>query len=319
MSVAEFADVLNCDAIAWEHLVERHYENVETETVRKGNDVLTIRKTPVGELRSVSSWRDEVHTWHPTEFPVKSREDYETAMYIAEHTSFEPAQGVHEQNLKATGDRGVVMSYADGTPLMAMLQGTIGMPEAYYHMNDYPQEFDRWYEVEVDRFLRYYEAYARSDAEYITIHENTSSTLVSPDLYRKYCLPAKKKMADIVKAAGKVCVLHMCGTLMDLMPDIKQVGADCWESFTPPPNGDTYFEDGRQAVGDDVSLVGGMNAVMLTLWPESRLLDYVDRTIDRLPHTRGIVFTSGGAMPIECPLERLSGLGLKLADRLRVN
>ena len=56
MSVAEFADVLNCDAIAWDHLVERHYENVETETIKKGNDVLTIRKTPVGELRSVSSW-----------------------------------------------------------------------------------------------------------------------------------------------------------------------------------------------------------------------------------------------------------------------
>ncbi len=35
--------------------------------------------------------------------------------------------------------------------------------------------------------------------------------------------------------------------------------------------------------------------------------------------TRGIVFTPGGAMPIECPLEKLSGLGQKLAAHLRVN
>ena len=83
MSVAEFSEVLNCDAIAWEHLVERKYENGEIETTRKGNDRLTVTRTPVGELRSVSSWREQTHTWHPTEFPIKTAADYDVATYVA--------------------------------------------------------------------------------------------------------------------------------------------------------------------------------------------------------------------------------------------
>ena len=202
---------------------------------------------------------------------------------------------------------------------MNMIQNSIGMPDVYYHIQDYPKQFDDWYEVEVDRFCRYYEAYAKTDAEYVVIHENTSSTLVSPDMYINYCLPAKKQFCEILKRGGKRCVLHMCWTLRHLMPLINEVGADCWESFTPPPNGDTFFGDGRQAAGDGVALVGGMNAVMLTHWAEDRLLDYVDKTVAGLPHTRGIVFTSGGAMPIECSLEKLADIGRKLIPHLTVS
>lgn len=46
------------------------------------------------------------------------------------------------------------------------------------------------------------------------------------------------------------------------------------------------------------------------------MLDYVDETIDNLPHTRGIVFTSGGAMPIERPVKELAELGRKLTPHL---
>lgn len=53
------------------------------------------------------------------------------------------------------------------------------------------------------------------------------------------------------------------------------------------------------------------------MWDDQEVLNYVDETIDRLPHTRGIVFTSGGAMPIERPMEELAELGRKLVPHLK--
>ena len=317
MSIAEFADVLNCDAIGWGGAVVPKTANVTRETVRDGSVTTTITRTPVGEVRSASAWSEETQTHHPAEFPLKTSKDYDVAKYIAEHTTYEPAGGGYEKLLESVGDRGVAFTAGPSTPLMALIQGTIGMPYVYYHMADYPEAFDELYEVEVDRCCRHYEAIAKSDAEYVITNENTSTTLVSPDLYGKYCLPVKKKYCEIIKGAGKTYMLHMCGRLKGLLPMIYQAGADCWESFSPPPIGDTYFKDGRDAVGDDVSLVGGMNALTVSVWDDQEVLDYVDETIGILPHTRGIVFTSGGAMPIERPTESLAELGRKLIPHLK--
>jgi len=315
MSIAEFADVLNCDAIAWDSLVKTTVTNVTHETVKDGPVTRRITRTAVGEIVSASTWSPETHSGHPSEFPLKNPKDYEVAKYIAEHTTFEPNIGPHAEMLKSVGDRGIVITTGPGTPLMTMIQNTIGMPQIYYHLSDYREEFDELYDVEADRWRRYYGALAQTDAEYVCTQENTSTTLVSPALYEKYCLPLKKRACEIAKGAGKHYMLHMCGCLKGLLPYIHEVGADSWESFTPPPIGDTYFSDGRKVV-DDVCLVGGMNAVTVSVWPHENVLDHVDETIDSLPHTRGIVFTSGGAMPMECPTERLAALGRKLVHHL---
>ena len=315
MSVAEFADMLNCDAIAWDVLVRARPAGVTQETVKDDLVTRRITRTPVGEIVSASAWSPETHTGPPAEFPLKGPKDYEVAKYIAEHTTYEPIPDQHEEMLKSVGDRGIVVTTGPGTPLMAMIQNSIGMPQIYYHLVDYREALDELHEAETDRWCRYYEALAQTDAEFVCTQENTSTTLVSPALYEEYCLPLKKRACEIVKSAGKHYMLHMCGCLKGLLPHIHRVGADSWESFTPPPIGDTYFSDGRE-IGSDVCLIGGMNAVTVSVWPHQQVLDYVDETIDSLPHTRGIVFTSGGAMPMECPADRLAALGRKLVPHL---
>lgn len=315
-SIAAFAELLNCDAMAWDSLVETVVKDVTSERIDTPDGRVTITTTPVGALRCRHGWSPESHTHHILEHPLKSPDDYKIAQYIAENTTYRPIPGRHAEVVKATGDRGVVISYGPGTPMMDLLQFRVGMPQTYFHRRDYPEAFQALYEAEADAFIRYYQAYAETDAEYILPHENTSSILLSPEMYREYCLPLKQRLCRIVKRAGKICILHMCGTLKGLLPLVKEVGADGWESFTPPPIGDVFFSDGRRIAGDGVSLTGGMNAVMLTQWPEARLLNYVDATLDRLPHTRGVIFNSGGAMPIECPLDKLSRLGQTLIPHL---
>lgn len=316
MSIAEFADVLHCDAIAWDNLIAARTDGVTHGTTKQGHTTTRLTQTPVGQLRQSWTWSPEAHTSHPTEFPLKGPGDYEVAKYIAEHTIYEPVSGRHQEMLRSVGDRGVVVTAAPGTPLMTLLQNTIGMPQAYYHITDYQRQFDELFEVEADGWSRYYDALATTDAEFVCTQENTSTTLISPALYRKYCLPLKKRARKLMHRAGKHYMLHMCGCLQDLLPDILEAGADSWESFTPPPIGDTLFQDGRAVAGDAVSLVGGINAAMLTMWPRRRLLDYVVETVESLPHAHGITFTSGGAMPVECPLDELADIGRDLTQLL---
>lgn len=318
MSISTFSEVLNCDAIGWDCPIKTHVRGVSTKTHKNNNETITITSTPVGELRRVTKWSETSRTGHVTEFPLKGPDDYAVARYIADHTTFEVDPEVHRETLASTGDRGVVMSHGMGTPLMHLLQAEMGMPQAYYQLEDHAEAFAELHEAMAARYIRFYEAYAKSDVEHVVTHENTSSSLLSPNLYETYCLPLKKRFRKLMRDAGKTCILHMCGTLKALLPRIKEINADCWESFTPPPTGNTFLADGRAVAGDEVCLIGGMDAVMLTQWKEQRILGYVDETLASLAHSRGIIFTSGGAMPVECPLDRLASLGSKLASHLTV-
>jgi hypothetical protein len=310
MPIAQFADTLNCDAIGWDRPVTtKHHRNVTIQVAQKGRHRIRTVTTPVGVLRSIHTFSPEAQTYHPTEYPLKRAEDYKVAQFVSENTSYEPCPSVHDETLRSVGDRGIVMSHGLGTPFMELLQGGIGIPGIYYHMEDHADAFADLYAVESDRYVRFYEAYAQTGAEYVVTHENTSSSLVSPAIYRTYCLPLKKAFCRIMRDAGKMPILHMCGTLRQLLPLIDEAGADAWESFTPPPNGDTTFADGRRVAGERVCLVGGLNAVMLAQWSEDRLYRYVRQSLNELPHTRGLIFTSGGAMPVECPVERLASIG----------
>ena len=52
------------------------------------------------------------------------------------------------------------------------------------------------------------------------------SLLISPDSWRKYFLPAYKKMFDKIRNAGKHVFLHTDGYTMDILPDFVKAGAN---------------------------------------------------------------------------------------------
>ena len=98
----------------------------------------------------------------------------------------------------------------------------------------------------------------RTPAEAIIPVENTSSSLISPDVYRRLSLP---QIADYVRIAhrhGKKVILHMCGLLRRLLPIVAQTGMDGWNAQTPPPVGDMTVEDTMGMMGEDFAILGGV-------------------------------------------------------------
>ena len=68
--------------------------------------------------------------------------------------------------------------------------------------------------------------------------ENTSSTLTSPEVYRRWTLPHVRDYAAVAHRHGKKLILHMCGLLADLLGLLAQTGMDGVNALTPPPVGD---------------------------------------------------------------------------------
>ena len=108
---------------------------------------------------------------------------------------------------------------------------------------------------------------------------------------------------NIVSSVGKLHVLHMCGHLKDVLPDIASLPAVAIEALTSPPYGNTTLKDGRTACPDKC-LIGGSDAV---LWTKSakEIFGQIKHDLDELPHHRGIIVTPAGVLPSSCKPETI--------------
>ena len=88
-----------------------------------------------------------------------------------------------------------------------------------------------------------------------------SSTLVSPDVIRRYILPHYKKVVDIAHKAGKLVVFHSCGNMYKLMEElIDDVGIDAKHSFEDKI---LPVEEAYRRWGDRVAILGGVDMDVL--------------------------------------------------------
>ena len=62
---------------------------------------------------------------------------------------------------------------------------------------------------------------------------SASSTLVSPDLHREFCLPYDRKLHDALHSAGFKITYHTCGGTYGIEEYIIANGADCSETLAP--------------------------------------------------------------------------------------
>ena len=82
------------------------------------------------------------------------------------------------------------------------------------------------------------EAAGAFDIYYIADDFCTSlGPLVSPAMFREYIKPYLKRLGEIVHGAGKHLLLHTCGSVRALLPEIIDAGVDIWGRFRRPRRG----------------------------------------------------------------------------------
>ena len=277
-------------------------EQTEKDGVRR-----TVFHTPAGTLTSVAGFDPMSRSWHPREFPVKSVKDLDAMcwMFSDAECAFDADQFEKATALiRDLGERGIATTSLGISPLMDWIQHIAGVEQGLLMLKDDPEPVEALFDHMHRLLCRRAEIMAER-SPYLVIYsvENTSSTLISPELFRRYCFKHLMDYGRIIRSAGKVHLLHMCGQLKALLPDIDALPAVGIEAFTSPPVGNTTLLDGRTACPEKC-LIGGTNAA-LWLEPAETILRAIEHDLDVLPHRRGIVVTSAGVMPPGCPPETI--------------
>ncbi len=271
----------------------------------------TVFRSPHGEAQMIRHFDSPSSSWHPVDFPVKSLEDlrivtevYEDTGVLLDHDLLQKARAQAEQ----IGPHALTTNVIGTSPLMHWVEWLAGVENAHFFLADHRPRVEALFDAMHAVLCKKTELLcAHSPADVLYLMENTSTTLISPDQYRRYCTRHIGEYARRTRAADRILILHMCGHLKALLPDLATIPAQAFEAFTSPTLGDTTLWDGRNACPDKC-LVGGTNAVLWTQ-PADAIIAQLQKDLDALPHHRGLVVTSAGVMPPLCKPETIKQVG----------
>jgi hypothetical protein len=239
--------------------VEVAYPNLRmTESVDDGV-VTRVYETARGVLASRGRIIPDIGTDMEFEHMIKGAGDLAAYQNLYEDAVYRPRYDFVRRRIEQLGDAGVISIFGPPTPLLDLIMFQIRLPAIYYLLADAPRELAELLRAMHRRNCEYYELAAAAPGEVVRSFEDTSTTLVSPVLYREWCLHQLQDYRDICHAHGKQFVPHMCGLLKGVLPELRETGLDGIEAVTPPPLGDTPIGLAREQLGPDVTLIGGID------------------------------------------------------------
>ncbi len=66
--------------------------------------------------------------------------------------------------------------------------------------------------------------------------------MIGPERWRQYFKPRYARIYDAAHAQGKTVITHCCGSVVDIMPDLIEIGLDVLESVQPEARGMNPYE-----------------------------------------------------------------------------
>lgn len=294
---------------------------VKTSAYWEGTTHIETLETPQGIL--TASWGfTERHGWipHPLKHLVNNYDELQIFNDALDYLSTEPLETNHENFLKAeaaVGDDGIATASLNNTPLMELIEVSWGLENTYYLLHDYPQQVEATLEKIHQAQRRVVEQVAQSPAEVVIIYENTSSTLLSPTVFRHYCLPILNEYADILHAAGKIFLAHMCGKLRAFANDLTTSRLDGICDITPHPTGDFGLAEAAPMLPGKI-VIGGIDPTTF-VEPDLSLVEaQVTALIERVKPFPRVLLGSADTAPRGTPLktfQRINRLAQTIGSR----
>jgi len=229
-----------------------HYNDVEYSESEEGDSDVFTWKTPVGRVVG------KRHDNHFTEYPLKSVDDLKIWTHIYNNMTF----SLNPEWLGRTNIQGLTGIGLNWSPVQQLIQFDTGLDNFYYFLEDAPSEMGALLRVMQSRCMDRLRLGLSNfpDISYVYWGENTSSSSISPNYYKRLTLPNIKEYADTVHGSGKRLIVHMCGLLKNLLDCFGRTGMDGIHSVTPPPFGDTPYGLIREKFKDDFTIIGRFNA-----------------------------------------------------------
>lgn len=310
MSDLEMAEYLECDRRVMvpydqdQYHINMRNPRVDVAQVRTRREHTTIYRTPDGDL--VEREECTLESWHPVEYPVKSREDLRRIRWLFAHSEWwveEKTMAELEAIVAYYGDTALATTGFVTSPLMDLIQRYIGLEKTIWLLHDYPDDMEELMEVmHQDRLRKLRSFLPRTSIDHFFTMENTSVDMTSPAMFQKHCVRYLSDYGKLVESFGKFHVLHMCGKIKQLLQDIEPIPAIAIDSLAPPPVGNTTIRDVFEKCPSK-SVLGG-TCVLLWQRPEDEIVETILREVAAAGRREGMVLTPG-EMPEDVSPEKI--------------
>ena len=133
------------------------------------------------------------------------------------------------------------------------------------------------------------------------------SLIISPAMWRKMFRPHYARLFEETHRSGMDVIYHSCGDVMDIIPDLIDIGADVLDPIQP---GAMDADEIARRFGGKIAFYGGINVQEIARYTPLQVRDHVRRMIDTVGRPFGNAYMVGPANVItpEVPLENIVAL-----------
>ena len=226
----------------------------------------TVRQERVDDVhvRDVfgSLWRDDRRPWHLVEPALKGPSLADLAFPSVDRF-LSDAQAVKAAALQSCAEK------ADSFQIVSIGWGLFehswrirgfenAMMDAATEPEFYAELLDRLTEL----FLAFVEVWADVPADAIMFGDDwgyQQGVILGPDRWRTFIKPRWARIYGAVHAQGKLVISHSCGSIVDILPDIIEIGLDVLESVQPEARGMNPYEL-KRAWGNEITFWGALGS-----------------------------------------------------------
>ncbi len=274
-----------------------------TEVVEE-TDEYTIAWNSSGALRK--NFRHSTSTPECLDFKIKTPEDWfawkETMTVGRDRINFEGC----EAGMRAARENGHWLPYCAATGY-DKTQGVVGSERLLMAMATDPQWcadiFMTWTDMIIRSAEMMWEAGIHFDGAYLYDDMGyRNGPLFSPKMYRELCKPAHAKVCDFFHRYGRKVILHSCGNVTALVPDLIDAGFDCLEPLEVKAGMDILAL--KEQFGDRLAFMGAID-VRTMADPDPRLIEEEIATkVGIAKRGGGYIYHSDHSVPDNVSFER---------------
>ena len=130
--------------------------------------------------------------------------------------------------------------------------------------------------------------------------------LMGPRLWREFLKPRLRQMYAAVRARGKRVLIHCCGKVDEIFPDLIEIGLDVFNPFQPEVM-DVY--EMKRQYGDRLTFFGGISTQRtLPYGTVQETKDEVRRLIDKIGRNGGYIAAPAHAIPGDAKPENIAAM-----------
>jgi uroporphyrinogen decarboxylase len=182
-----------------------------------------------------------------------------------------------------------------------------GMPELMMDMIESPGFVDELFDAITEYDLAIVDEAVKHDVDAVLFGDDwghQTGLLFGARHWRRFIKPRLARLYGAVKRAGKAVMIHSCGRVQELFPELIELGLDVFNPFQPEAM-DPY--EMKRQFGDRLTFFGGMSIQKLLPFGTPReVRDEALRMADQVGRGGGLILAPSHDMPGDIPAENVA-------------